>query len=362
MGNICLKVLHTPGHTLESTSYLLLDETGNPHCVFTGDTLFVGDVGRPDLAVKSDLTMNDLAGMLFDSLQSKIKTLPDDVIVYPAHGAGSSCGKNIGKETFSTIGVQKRTNYALLIEDRTEFIKSVTDGLAAPPKYFFFDAKMNKEGYSTNTGKVDVTPINARDFKAFSSQKEYLVLDTRNPDDFEKGFVPEAINIGLNGQFAIWVGTLIEPTQKLLLVTDLGKEQETVTRLARVGFDNIAGCLDGGIAAWANAEFQTQTIKSIEATEFVSQKNATVLDVRKASEWENGVIENANLVELQHLESQLQIVPAGKLYVHCAGGYRSMIAASILKKNGFTDIVNVKGGFAKVKEAGMETVLPELAK
>lgn len=362
LGKIKIKVLHTPGHTMESSCFLLIDENGKNNAVFTGDTLFVGDVGRPDLAIKSDLTIDDLAGMLYDSLNSKIKPLADEVTVYPAHGAGSSCGKNLGKETFSTIGIQKKMNYAMQPMSKIEFIKAVTDGLSAAPNYFAMDAKLNKEGY-LSIDEVLSKNTKALSVEEFESQisKGALVLDVRTPDDFEKGFVPNAINIGLNGQYAPWVGALLDAKIPLVLVTDEGKAAEAVLRLARVGYEKVNGYLNGGMAAWKNAGKQIDTIESVSATDFVAQldSGSNVIDVRKLGEVESGIIENAQHICLSKFQNELHTLDKNKHYfVHCAGGYRSMMAASIMKQNGFSKITNVLGGMGKIKETGINLVQP----
>jgi len=364
VGNIKLKVLHTPGHTLESSCFLLIDESGKEHAIFTGDTLFVGDVGRPDLAVKSDLTMNDLAGMLYDSLNTKIKTLSDDVIVYPAHGAGSACGKNIGKETFSTIGQQKKMNYALQPMSKEEFITAVTDGLAEPPKYFFVDAMLNKQGYESID---DVISKNTLPLTIAEFEKEInagaTILDAREADVFERAYIPGAINIGLNGQYAPWVGALLDAHTPLLLIADEGKEIEAVLRLARVGFENVHGYLKGGIEAWKNSGKQIETVESISAAEFVEQiqSPSNILDVRKKGEVETGMIENAQHICLSKLQNELDTLDKSKhYYIHCAGGYRSMMAASIMKQKGFNHITNVRGGMSKIKETGIKLIEPIL--
>jgi hydroxyacylglutathione hydrolase len=362
IGKIRLKVLHTPGHTIESSCYLLIDENGKDHAVFTGDTLFVGDVGRPDLAIKNDLTIEDLAGMMYDSLNNKIKPLADDVIVYPAHGAGSSCGKNIGKETFSTIGTQKKMNYALQPMSKAEFIKAVTDGLTAAPNYFAHDANLNKEGYNSidEVLKRNTKALNVTEFETELS-KGALVLDVRSPDDFEKGFVPNAVNIGLNGQYAPWVGALLDPAVPLILVTDPGKETEAVLRLARVGYEKVNGYLEGGISSWKNAGKAIDTIHSISAADFVNDiaSEDVILDVRKPGEVENGMLENAQHICLSNLQKELHTLDKNKHYtIHCAGGYRSMMAASIMKSKGFTHITNVLGGMGKIKETGIKLVQP----
>jgi len=357
IGKIRIKVLHTPGHTPESSCYLLLDENGKPNAVFTGDTLFVGDVGRPDL-LDGVMTVEQLASMLYDSLNNKIKTLPDDVIVYPAHGPGSACGKNIGKETFSTVGAQKQFNYALQDMSKENFVKVVTEGLSAAPQYFTVDAMLNKNGYEN----IDIVihnnckPLSVKEFEALIKTGA-LILDTRTPDEFEKGFIPGSLNIGLNGQFGPWVGELINPDAELILVCDKDKEQETVLRLARVGYEKVKGYLQGGIAAWASTEIPVNTIHSVTAEEFVS-KNATtgIIDVRRPGEWESGVLQGATLITLSELEkSTAQIDKNKHYYIHCAGGYRSMIAASLLKRKGFNSITNIRGGMAKLKEAGAVT-------
>lgn len=361
IGKIKLKVLHTPGHTMESSCYLLIDEQGKEHAVFTGDTLFVGDVGRPDLAIKSDKTIEDLAGHLYDSLNSKIKTLADDVIVYPAHGAGSACGKNIGKETFSTIGVQKKMNYALQDMNKAEFVKAVTDGLAEPPPYFMWDAKLNKEGYANidevlNNNTVGLSP----DQFEKESKGDVIVLDTRSPDEYETGSVPNAINIGLDGQYAPWVGALLDPKKALILVTSEGRETEAVLRLARVGYENVKGYLKGGIAAWKAAGKKVEPTNSINADEFAkTYQNSAVLDVRNPGEWNTGIVENAKLISLGNLEKDLGQLDKEQHYlVHCARGYRSMMASSILKKYGFKNITNIRGGMASIKEEGVPLVQP----
>ena len=364
VGKIKLKVLHTPGHTMESSCFLLIDENGKDNAVFTGDTLFVGDVGRPDLAVKSDLTIVDLAGMMYDSLNSKLKPLADDVILYPGHGAGSACGKNIGKETFSTIGTQKKMNYALQPMTKEEFVKAVTDGLSAPPKYFFMDAMLNKQGYE-NIDEVLNKNTNALSVEEFetAANTDCIILDTRTPDEYESGTVPNSINIGLNGQYAPWVGSLIDAKKPLLLITNDGKETEAVLRLARVGYENVKGYLKGGINAWGAAGKKVEITNSVNADEFAKTYKAdNVIDVRNPGEWNNGVIESAKLIALADLEKEMNLLNRNSHYfVHCAGGYRSMMAASLLKKNGFNNITNVRGGIAKIKEAGVPTVVPVIA-
>ncbi len=347
VGDLTFRVLHTPGHTPESASYLLIDSEGKDYAVFTGDTLFVGDVGRPDLAVKSDLTKEDLAGMLYESLQSKIIPLADEVIVYPGHGAGSSCGKNLGNETWSTIGQQKLTNYAL--EDRTKekFIEVVTDGLAEPPSYFFEDAKINKDGYEpidevmNQNLKALTTDEFAREIEAGT-----LVLDTRSPKDYESGHIPGSINIGLGGQYAIWVGTLIEIDTSLAVVADPGKEDEAILRLARVGYENVKGYLDGGFDSWEGEIAQTKIIEPNEL-----QADVNILDVRKPDEFAAGHIVGAKNFSLQNLREELiSLDPKQSYFVHCKSGYRSTIACSILEQNGFNDVINIHGGYDALQE------------
>ncbi|HET6244266.1 MAG: MBL fold metallo-hydrolase [Bacteroidetes bacterium] len=364
LGDLTIKVLHTPGHTPESASYLLLDQDNKEYAVFTGDTLFVGDVGRPDLAVKSDLTQYDLAGMLYDSLNNKIKTLADETIVYPAHGAGSACGKNIGKETFSTIGHQKKFNYALQEMSKQEFIKAVTEGLSAPPKYFFHDAAINQKGYQSidEVMEKNTNELTVEDFEKAMKIQNVQVLDTRNPEEFELGFIPGSINIGLNGQYGPWVGALLDPKNPLLLIASKGKEQEAVLRLARVGYENVSGYLKDGMQAWTGAGKKTDTVESFEAEEFVKKAKAgeAVLDVRKPGEHASGVIPGAQLIDLSVLNENLDKLDKQKHYfVHCAGGYRSMIAVSLLKKMGYENLTNVLGGMAKIKELGTKLALPE---
>ncbi|MBN8701870.1 MAG: MBL fold metallo-hydrolase [Bacteroidetes bacterium] len=364
VGKLKLKVLHTPGHTPESTCYLLLDENGKEHCIFTGDTLFVGDVGRPDL-LDGKMTKEELASMMYDSLNTKIKPLADDVIVYPAHGPGSACGKNIGKETFSTIGHQKTNNYALQNMTREAFIKAITTGLTAPPAYFFKDAFINKNGYANIDTLLQETikPLSVADFKA-AMQHGATVLDTRTADDFEKGFVKGAINVGLNGSYAIWAATVIDIQTPLVLVADEGKEEESISRLTRVGFENIKGYLQGGFTAWKNANEATDTIKSITPEEFAVQATdatATILDVRKPSEFEQGFVTNAHNAELATLNSTMDTLnKTGNYLIHCAGGYRSMVAASMLKAKGFEHVTNVYGGFGKIKATNAPLSIPSV--
>ncbi|RDK85480.1 MBL fold metallo-hydrolase [Marinirhabdus gelatinilytica] len=361
IGKLTLKVLHTPGHTLESTTYLLKDENGEDHCIFSGDTLFLGDVGRPDLAQKgNDLTQEDLAGMLYDSLRNKIMPLNDDVIVYPAHGAGSACGKNMMKETVDTLGNQKQMNYALR-EDMTkeEFIKEVTDGLLPPPAYFPLNVKMNKEGYDhidqvIERGTKAMTP---QEFEDAANATGAVVLDVRHQKEFIQAHIPRSIFIGIDGGFAPWVGAMIaDVNQTILLVTPEGREEETVTRLSRVGFDNTLGYLKGGITAWKEAGKETDNLQSVPAEKLkeVLQDNAPVFDVRKDSEWDNAHIPSATHTSLEHINKHLEAFPEeGSFYVHCAGGYRSVIAASILKARGIHNVIDVAGGFKAIKEANI---------
>ena len=360
IGDISIEVLHTPGHTLESTCYLLKDENKKDYCVFTGDTLFVGDVGRPDLAQKAEiLTMQDLAGMLYESLQAKIIPLADEVIMYPAHGAGSSCGKNLGKETFSTIGEQKQTNYALNQTTKEDFVKAVTEGLAAPPNYFPINAKINKEGYESlnNVLELGLTPLSIADFKAKMKDENTFILDTRNATVFTQGFVPTSISIGLEGRFAEWAGSLLPFDKTILLVTEIGKEKETVVRLARVGFEKFAGYLNGSFEAWQTAGETVDMVIDVEADELAMDlpfdEKAVIIDVRKETEYADGHIAEAlnfPLLDLIDPASMADFEDNQNIYVHCAGGYRSVIAASLLKQQGIHNLRNVLGGWNSIKE------------
>ena len=365
LGNISIKVLHTPGHTLESATYLLLDDNGKPHAIFSGDTLFLGDVGRPDLAIKSDVTKEDLAGMLYDSLRNKIMPLPDDVIVYPAHGAGSACGKNLSKETVGVLGEQKKTNYALRADMTKEtFIKEVLDGIAPPPQYFEKNAMMNKMGYDafeTILQKGD-TPLNPTNFEAIANNADVLVLDVRTPKEFVEGHIPNSIFIGLNGQFAPWVGALItDLKQPILLVTPEGREEETVTRLSRVGYDNTLGYLLGGVAAWKAAGKDIETIASVSVDVFsdhFKNMDINVLDVRKDSEYNAEHLKGKNVKHfaLDYINDNMNSIDKEHTYyLHCAGGYRSVIAASILKARGFKNLVDIAGGFAAITSTDLPT-------
>jgi hydroxyacylglutathione hydrolase len=362
VGNIKIKALHTPGHTMESSCYLLIDENGKDHALFSGDTLFIGDVGRPDLAQKAaSMTQDQLAGILFHSLRDKVMTLADDVIVYPAHGAGSACGKNMSKETVSTIGEQKVKNYALRSNmTEAEFIAEVTDGLLPPPAYFGMNVAMNKKGIPSfenvlNNGMKEIT---VNEFEAIVEDAGALILDTRNSGDFAKGFVPQAINIGINGDFAPWVGALIaDVNQPIVLVTDLGKEEEALTRLSRVGFDHILGHLKGGFEAWKAAGFDVDTINRISAEQFekeVKIGESTIIDVRKEGEYEAEHIEDAYSKPLAYINDWVKdINPNEHFFLHCAGGYRSMIAASILQARGYRNFSEIDGGFNAIAKTNL---------
>ena len=358
LGKISIQVLHTPGHTLESSCYLLKDEEGNNKAIFTGDTLFVGDVGRPDLSQKSnELTMNDLAGMLYESLQQKIMPLEDDVVVYPAHGAGSSCGKSLGSETFSTIGVQKSSNYALQAESKETFIKAVTEGLNTPPAYFPINASINKEGYSSLDSILEkaMQALSIKDFKERLADNP-IILDTRHPDLFMQGFVPGAINIGLNGRFAEWAGSLLPFTQPIVLVTEVGSEKESIIRLSRVGLDNVVGYLSGGFEAWQNAGETIDLIIDVEADELAMDlpfdENLVIVDVRRETEYANEHVKEAINIPLDQLTdpgSMANLDDHHNIYIHCASGYRSVIAASMIKRQGIHNIRNVVGGIEAIK-------------
>ncbi|WP_417612246.1 MBL fold metallo-hydrolase [Owenweeksia hongkongensis] len=369
LGNIKIKALHTPGHTLESTTYLLLDEEGKEHAIFTGDTLFIGDVGRPDLAVKSDLSQTDLAGLLYDSLRNKIMTLPDEVIVYPAHGAGSACGKNMSKERFDTLGNQKKFNYALRENmSREEFIVELTTGLSAPPQYFPKNVTLNQRGYDSLAEVIarGTKALSVEDFLSKMQEPNTLVLDTRKPGDFAEAHIPGALFIGIDGGFAPWVGTVIEDIKtNILIVCDEGREEEVVTRLARVGYDYACGYLDGGMEAWLKAKNQTSRVSEVEpddlATNYAHWVDKTV-DVRKPGEYADSHILDVPSKPLDFIhENKSEYSADKKYYLHCAGGYRSMIAASVLKQNGVDDVVNVKGGFSALKNTGLPLVNGEMA-
>lgn len=362
LGNITIIALHTPGHTMESTTFLLRDKNGKNHAIFSGDTLFLGDVGRPDLAQKMGiLTERDLAGFLFESLRTKIMPLADDVIVYPAHGAGSACGKNMMKETVDTLGNQKKMNYALRADmTKEEFIDEVIDGLLPPPSYFPLNVKMNKEGYEDidDILKRGTQALSADAFEAAANETGALVLDVRSQEEFAKGHIPRSIFIGLNGGFAPWVGSLIaDVKQSILLVTPEGKEEETVIRLSRVGFDNTLGYLKGGFATWKKAAFEYDTVTSIQARTFkeiIATDNVPIFDVRKESEYLSEHVVNANSTPLDYINDHLAEFQCNQtFYVHCAGGYRSMIAASILKSRGIHNLIDVAGGISSIKEVGI---------
>ncbi len=361
LGDLTIKALHTPGHTMESTTYLLRDEEGRDHAIFSGDTLFLGDVGRPDLAQKAaDVTQEDLAGILFESLRSKIMPLNDAVIVYPAHGAGSACGKNMMKETVDTLGNQKKMNYALRSDmTKQEFIAEVTDGLLPPPKYFPLNVQMNREGYEDSTAVLErgTTALDPEAFERAANETGAIVLDVRHQNEFVNGHVPRSIFIGLNGDFAPWVGALIADTkQVLLLVTPNGKEAETITRLSRVGFDGTIGYLEGGFENWQKSGKEFDSMPSFSAAasmEKIESTKARVFDVRKESEYQAEHLVDVMHTPLSELNSFLSEFPKqGDFYVHCAGGYRSVIAGSILKSRGIHNLVNVEGGFGALKQAG----------
>jgi glyoxylase-like metal-dependent hydrolase (beta-lactamase superfamily II)/rhodanese-related sulfurtransferase len=361
LGEIKIRVLHTPGHTMESSCFLLIDETGKEKALFSGDTLFIGDVGRPDLAqkVKAELTEDMLAGLLYDSLRNKIMPLANDIIVYPAHGAGSACGKNMSKETTDTLGNQKKVNYALRQDmTREEFKEAVLTGLVAPPSYFPLNVLMNIQGYDSidtvlQRGKHALSP-NA--FEAAAEETDAIVIDTRDPQLFAKAFIPNSVNIGIDGNFATWVGTLITDIKhKILLVTEEGREEEAITRLARVGYDFCIGYLEGGFNAWQNAGKQVDCIKSVTANELadkMAQNSIHIIDVRKKSEYDSEHILEAVNAPLDFMNDSMTKVNKNETaYIHCAGGYRSMIFISILKARGFNNLTDVKGGFKAIKES-----------
>ena len=362
LGEITITCLHTPGHTMESSCYLLKDKNGKDYALFSGDTLFLGDVGRPDLAQKAaDMTQEQLAGILFDSLRSKVMTLADDIIVYPAHGAGSACGKNLSKETVGSIGEQKATNYALRADmNREEFIKEVTNGLLPPPAYFPMNVKLNKEGYkNVETIILEAKPYNAKTFEFIATETDALILDVRHQDEFSKGHIPKSISIGIDGQFAPWVGALIlDYKQPILLVTPEGREEETIKRLARVGYDNTLGYLKGGFETWRKSGLEYDTIISVTASELetkMEEEDLNIYDVRKPGEYLSEHIENVPSTPLDFLNNHLAEFPKEEnFYIHCAGGYRSVIAASILKSRGYHNVIDVKGGFAAIKETNIK--------
>lgn len=357
IGKIKIKALHTPGHTMESTTYLLIDENGNETAIFSGDTLFLGDVGRPDLAQKAaSMTQEELAGLLYESLQSKIMPLADEVTVYPAHGAGSACGKNMQKETVDTLGNQKKTNYALNQPDKQSFVAAVLDGLTAPPKYFGMNVAMNKGGYESFDSVMNkgLNPLSAEDFENIAEHSGALILDTRNAADFHKDYIPNAVNIGLKGDFAPWVGAMIvDVKQPILLVSDPGTEEEVITRLSRVGFDNVLGYLKGGFETWTNSGKETDSIERIKPEQFAAEvtPESIVVDVRKPGEYAAEHVDNAYSRPLDQIGEWAATVDTTKpFYIHCAGGYRSMIAASILNSRGIRNFKEIEGGFNKIKE------------
>lgn len=361
VGNVTIKVLHTPGHTMESTTYLLKDENGKDVAIFTGDTLFIGDVGRPDLAVKTDRTQEELASFLFDSLRNKIMPLSDDIMVYPGHGAGSACGKNMSKETVDTLGQQKLSNYALRADmSREEFVKEVTEGLLPPPPYFPKNAVMNKAGYDSidEVMKRGLQALSAEAFEAAANETGALILDTRPASAFVKGFIPNSIFIGIDGNFAPWVGALLpDIKQPLLIVADLGREEEVVTRLARVGYDHAIGFLDGGFSTWEKQNREVDSVESISSIEFEKRMHQGVLevvDVRKNSEFEKSHLSDARMISLDYINDNMASFKNDrKTYLHCAGGYRSVIAASMLKSRGFDQVVNIEGGFKAIAETSL---------
>ena len=357
IGKIKIKVLHTPGHTMESSTFLLIDENGKDTAIFSGDTLFLGDVGRPDLAQKAaNLTQEELAGLLYDSIYNKILPLADDITVYPAHGAGSACGKNMQKETVDTLGNQKQTNYALKQSSKESFVNAVLDGLTAPPKYFGMNVALNKKGYDSfeEVMKKGKNPLSVEDFETVAEETGALILDTRNAAEFSKGFIPQSINIGLKGDFAPWVGTMIVDVQQpILLVCDAETEEETITRLSRVGFDNVLGYLNGGFESWENSGKEIDTIDRISAEEFadIFDKNTIVIDVRKKGEYAAEHVENAFSKPLAYINDWLSSINNNQhFFLHCAGGYRSMIAASILQARGYRNFSEIEGGFNAIKK------------
>ena len=357
LGKITLQLIHTPGHTIESSCYLLKDENNQAHSIFTGDTLFVGDVGRPDLS-SGDMSKEALASIMYDTLQNKILPLSDDILVYPAHGAGSSCGKNMGPNNFSTIGEEKKNNYALQPQSKEAFIKALTDGLAAPPAYFSINAQINKEGYESLDliKSKALAPLTVAAFKS-KLKSDYTILDTRAADIFTHGFVPGSINIGLEGRFAEWAGSILSFAQPMLLITEPGKEEETIIRLARVGFSKMEGYLKGGFNAWKKADEKIDLIIDVESDELAMDiphdPNLQVIDVRKSAEFTEGHVKNAINLPLNEMTDLAQIANFEEnqnLYVHCGGGYRSVIACSLLKSHGIHNIRNVIGGFEKIKQ------------
>jgi glyoxylase-like metal-dependent hydrolase (beta-lactamase superfamily II)/rhodanese-related sulfurtransferase len=366
LGKLSIKLLHTPGHTLESCCFLLSDENGQPYALFTGDTLFVGDVGRPDLS-SGNMTTEDLAGIMYDTIQQKILPLSDHILVYPAHGPGSSCGKNLGPNTYSTIAEEKKNNYALQPQTKDAFIKAVTTGLNDAPVYFAINAKINQQGYEDlqKLKSKGTTPLSIEAFKEAVAQ-DSIILDTRHATVFTEGFIPGSIFIGLEGRFAEWAGSILSFNNKIILVTEPGKEEETVIRLSRVGFDKVQGYLDGGFEAWKQAGEKTDMIVDVEADELMMDiphdKNLLVVDVRRETEFADGHLADAMNLPLTEMTDVVQIAnfeETQNLYIHCAGGYRSVIAASLLKRQGVNNLRNVLGGWAKIKEQEKAVIVKE---
>ena len=363
LGNEKIRIIHTPGHTMESSCFLAIDKTGKPYALFSGDTLFVGDVGRVDLAANEKLTKEQLAAMMFDSV-GKLKKLDDDVVVYPGHGAGSACGKNIGKETTTTMGEQRKNNYALQPMNREAFIHTMVTGLAAPPKYFFMDAKINRNGYEEDMDSLlghNVIALSVNDFiKAAATGS--LILDTRMPSEYAKQHIPGSLNIGLNGDFAVWAGTIIDNVP-LVLVCDEGKEKESVLRLARVGYDRVKGFLQGGINAWKETGREVKSVHSVSAEEFAKNigKEGKSLDIRNEIEVMEGTVKGAITIPLGKLQEELNSLDRNAhYYIYCMGGYRSMIGTSILEKNGFLNLTNVEGGMNAIKKTPVQIEIPEM--
>lgn len=358
LGKLTIEVLHTPGHTIESSCYLLREANGNPYAIFTGDTLFVGDVGRPDLS-SGNLSQEELASMLYDSLRKKIAPLPDHIIIYPAHGAGSSCGKNIGPDTYSTLGEERKHNYALLAGSKEEFVKAVTDGLNAPPHYFAVNARINKEGYESLDEVMEngLKPLSLETFKELIRNDNTICLDTRQASDFADGFIPDSISIGLDGRFAEWAGSLLPFDKPFVLVTEPGKEKESVVRLARVGFAQMRGYLDGGFETWKNSGEPIDLVINIDADEFAMDlpfdQKMKVVDVRRETEFADGHVAGAMNIPLETLTdpgTMADFNDSDNIYVHCASGYRSMIAASLLKRQGIHNLHNIPGGWDEIKK------------
>jgi len=366
IGKISIEVLHTPGHTLESTCYLLKDEHNHPHAIFTGDTLFVGDVGRPDLS-SGDMSSEDLAGIMYETIQTKILPLHDDILVYPAHGPGSSCGKNLGPNTHSTIGEEKKTNYALMPQSKEEFVKAVTSGLQNAPVYFAINAKLNQEGYDDikKIAQKGTQLLSINEFKNAITD-DAIILDTRPATTFTEGFIPGSISIGLEGRFAEWAGAILPFDKSIILVTEPGKEEETVIRLSRVGFDKMQGCLNGGFETWKNANEPIDLIIDVEADELIMDiphdPSLLILDVRKENEFAEGHLENALNLPLHEMTDLIQLSQfedSQNLYIHCAGGYRSVIAASLLKREGVNNLRNILGGWNEIKQLEKATIVKE---